>query len=258
MRRSGGRSRAWSSKNVKVLWSLGETELAGQDTGGANAALVRVLPYTPLTNGPIRVFKFNPHTPSVVDEVDPPVDDEQQQLTVHRIILKLAVLAQIQSYRSNGVVDYNGTGRLALPFPSPGGLSAETTTVGPLLNGDHASGQEGSQSYAEGQPLNWALIYETRDEANQSLPSAGFDTSQAVMWNKNRRIFAQGMVVPALYRPATISVDKKFGMRGMQLSFAAREVWQLSMAIWAPTDGASILTKFGIWQGESRVQYKRP
>lgn len=271
MRRSSyRRGRAWKNANPQVLWSnaLSELETAGTDG-------MRWMNYvqkygnlvTPTHFVADRLMVINPTVPNLALGNETVAEDEQVQMAVHRVIVDMTIYPAVTSLRINGnLLTATETQRDDIPM-YPGQTTGNTGLNGYLLNGSIADGPTGfgSQSWFEGQPLNWALMYEEYPQAGQALdasiatnPDIAFDPSTAVEWTKNRRVFRQGHLVTSVHQPARLKIDKRFPGRGLQLTYGDRQIYQLTLAIWGFRSGTTIPTAFNIAIGEMRFQYKRP
>lgn len=271
MRSRGFRRRkAWTNNNPQVLWSNALTELETSGTDGLRW-MNYVMKYgnlvTPTHFTAVRVMTVNPNTPTLALGGEPQVEDEQAQLNVHRVIFDATIYPAVTSLRVNGnLLTATEVQRDDIPM-YPGQTTGNTGLNGYLLNGSLADGVTGfgSQSWFEGQPLNWALMYEEYAQATEALdassagnPSNAFDPTSAAEWSKNRRIFRQGTLVTSVHQPVRLKFDKRFPGRGLQLTYGDRQIYQLTLAIWGYRSGTTIPTAFNLAIGEMRFQYKRP
>lgn len=271
MRSRGFRRRkAWTNSNPQVLWSNALTEL---ETGGSDGLrwMNYVMKYgnlvTPSHFVATRVMKINPNVPALALGNEPDADDDQHQLNVHRVIFDATIYPAVTSLRINGnLLTATETQRDDIPM-YPGQLGSNTGLNGYLLNGTLADGSTGfgSQSWFEGQPLNWALMYEEYPQSVDALDASvasnadnAFDPTGSFEWTKNKRIFRQGHLVTSVHQPARLKIDKRFPGRGLQLTYGDRQIYQLTLAIWGFRSGTTIPTAFNLAIGEMRFQYKRP
>lgn len=210
---------------------------------------------------PARLLKWNPFTPNVVRSVGVDNEDAQEKAFLKRLIIKIPVLAQVQYMVAAG--DQGPafeTTRDDIPFTGTGGLSAEPTVSGYLLNGGIGNNQTfGSMSWAEGIPLNWALIYETFQESQVELYQTDYLPATPDNSLQNRREFMRGVTVPTVYKPGSITIDKTFPGRGVMLANGDRQTFQVSLAVWMPTSnyGTGQTPSVGVYFAQARAKYGR-
>jgi len=246
---SGGPKALWSQiplNNVNWVTNQTATPPAGSLLSGASP-------------GP--VFRFWSITPENVLPPGQPSgarSDEENMAFVKRVISKVSMHAVLANLRVNGDAELaENTIRDDIPGPGGIGLDSEGYTGYLLAGGIKDSVLRWSPSAWEGIPVNWWLMYETWEQFNTALDST-FLPQDAVSYQKNRRVFAQGMVAPALTRPVMFSLDKRLPGRGVQLTPGDRDTWAITLAMQVVGGDASVRDRVGFFAGETRVMYYRP
>lgn len=187
-------------------------------------------------------------------------DQVGQGFFLKRLIWKFPLLAQVgQTLIVTERELNNQNARQSVPFHEGGERPGVNAVYGPLLDGDLVTGTlQGAQSWAEGVPVAWALMYETATDASLALSSVfggTFDPYSPASNTKNKRIFAQGVLTPSVYSPKTITIDKRFPGKGVRLSNGDREIYQVTLAIWGFNSGTTLAPGLAFAPGENRFMY---
>jgi len=241
---AGGPKSLWAQANLENVNWINNTE-EGNASGLLNGSGTQAIQ---------RVMTINPGSLDADGTGD---SDVERQAYVKRIIFKASMHAVLANLRVNGSSEV-ALNTIRDDIPGPGGLMGDDSGyTGYLL----AGGINDSVSYWgpsawEGIPITWWLIYETWKEAQDDI-SNYFDGFAKETYIKNRRVFAQGMLAPALTRPVMFSLDKRFPGRGVQLNNGDRDTWQISLLMQV-AGGSGQEDRVGFQVGERRVMYYRP
>lgn len=199
---------------------------------------------------PRRLLSFNADTVAS--------SEAQAQCFLRRINLELAFMATISRVSIAGDnLENNGNERQQIPQP---GLAFDTSNTpnGALLNGDpQQASLQGAVSWYEGIPIILFLCYESLAQAESPFDTSFSDDSMLnTNSQRNKRIFWQKLIVPAVTRPVVVNVKKNFPGAGVRLSKGDREIYQVTLGFQGPTHaGVSFSETATEFTGENRWWY---